>query len=60
MSEPTDQERARWLRDGWSRAWGCAFALDRLTVRLEQREWRSVVRLAARKREAVLHAHKGL
>ena len=46
MSQPTDYERARWWRDGWARAWSCASVLDRLTVRLEQREWRSVIRLS--------------
>jgi len=60
VSEPTDQERARWWRDGWGRKYNYAIDADRMTVRIERREWRSVVRLAARKREAVLHAHKGL
>ena len=60
MSQPTDYERARWLRDGWGQAYRKAAALDRMTTRLEVREWRAVVRLVARKREAVLHAHKGL
>ena len=55
MSEPTDRERARWWRDGWARAWSCASVLDRLTVRLEQREWRSVVRLARAVRRADEH-----
>jgi len=44
MSEPTNQQRARWWRDGW--AWSRASVLDRLTVRLAHRKWRSVVRLA--------------
>jgi hypothetical protein len=60
MNQLTDQERARWLRDGWGRAYRKAEALDRLTTRLEIRERRAVVRLVARKREAVMHAHKGL
>ncbi len=60
MSEPTQQQRARWWRDGWARAYRKADALDRLTTRLEIREWRAVVRLVVMKREAVMHAHKGL
>ena len=58
MSQPTDHERARWLRDGWGRAYAKAAALDRMTTRLEIREWRAVVRLVARKREAVMRVEE--
>jgi len=46
MSQPTDQERARWWRDGWGRKYNYAIDADRMTVRIERREWRAVIRLA--------------
>ena len=44
MNQPTELQRARWWRDGWGRKFNYAIAADRMTVRIERREWRAVVR----------------
>jgi len=58
MREPTDYERARWLRDGWGRKYNYAIDADRLTTRLEIREWRSVIRHVRARRDSQ-HTQKG-
>jgi hypothetical protein len=44
MNQPTELQRARWWRDGWGRKYNYAIDADRMTVRIERREWRAVVR----------------
>jgi hypothetical protein len=44
MNQPTELQRARWWRDGWGKAYNLARATDKMTVRIERREWRAVVR----------------
>ncbi len=44
MNQPTELQRARWWRDGWGRAYNRASATDRMTVRIERRDWRACVR----------------
>lgn len=50
--QPTELQRARWWRSGWASAYDKAIALDRLTVRIERREWRSIVRYYRSRRKA--------
>ena len=44
MNQPTELQRARWWRDGWGGTYNLASATDKMTVRIERREWRAVVR----------------
>ena len=44
MNQQTELQRARWWRDGWGRVYNLASATDKMTVCIERREWRAVVR----------------
>ena len=45
MNHHTELQRARWWRDGWGRKYNYAIGADRMTVRIERREWHAVVRM---------------
>jgi hypothetical protein len=45
MNQQTELQHARFWRDGWGRKYNLASANDKMTVRIDRREWRAVVRL---------------
>jgi hypothetical protein len=40
----TEVQRARWWRDGWGRKYNLESENDKMTVRIERRDWRACVR----------------
>ena len=44
MNQPTELQHARFWRAGWASKYNMASVYDQMTVRIERREWRAVVR----------------